>query len=115
MLVDLLPDKVRNFEGWQQRHYDPAVGLYWQTGHDDGMEFNINSRQTKDILRGAKGYRPTLNAYLYADAKAIAKVARLAENKPLPSNTNQHAEQIKQFDPQKAVGSKPNLLFSSWS
>ena len=42
------------------------------------MEFNINSRQTKDILRGAPGYRPTLNAYMWADALAIARVARLA-------------------------------------
>ena len=27
--------------------------MFWQIGHDDGMEFNIASRQTKDILRGA--------------------------------------------------------------
>ena len=28
------------------------MNMFWQTGHDDGMEFNINSRQTKDILSG---------------------------------------------------------------
>ena len=53
---------MKNYEGWEKRHFVPDVGLFWQTGHDDGMEFNINSRQTKDILRGAPGYRPTLNA-----------------------------------------------------
>jgi len=42
------------------------------------MEYNINSRQTKDLVRGAPGYRPTLNAYLWADALAIAKAAKLA-------------------------------------
>lgn len=42
------------------------------------MEHNINSRQTKDIMRGAPGYRPTLNAYMWADALAIARAAELA-------------------------------------
>lgn len=77
-VTDLLPDLIRNHRGWEERHFVPDVGLFWQTGHDDGMEFNINSRQTKDILRGAPGYRPTLNAYLWADALAIARVADLA-------------------------------------
>ncbi|HVK14427.1 MAG TPA: discoidin domain-containing protein [Gemmataceae bacterium] len=76
-VTDLLPDLVKNYEGWEKRHFVPEVGLFWQTGHDDGMEFNINSRQTKDIVRGAPGYRPTLNAYLWADAHAIARVADL--------------------------------------
>ena len=75
---DLLPDMKRNYEGWEKRQFVPEVGLFWQNGHDDGMEFNINSRQTKDILRGANGYRPGFNAYMYADALAIARVARLA-------------------------------------
>ena len=76
--IDLLPDLVKNYEGWEQRHFVKEVGLFWQTGHDDGMEFNINSRQTKDILRGAPSYRPSFNAYMWADAVAIAKIARLA-------------------------------------
>ena len=78
LLVDLLPDLIRNYEGWEQRQFVPEVGLFWQTGHDDGMEFNINSRQTQDILRGAPSYRPSFNAYMWADAKAIAKIATLA-------------------------------------
>lgn len=77
-LTDLLPDLIQNHEGWEKRHFVPEVGLFWQTGHDDGMEYNINSRQTKDILRGAPGYRPTLNSYLWADALAIARIAELA-------------------------------------
>jgi hypothetical protein len=73
----LLPDLVKNYEGWEKEHFVPEVGMFWQTGHDDGMEYNINSRQTTDIVRGAPGYRPTLNSYLAADARAIAKVAAL--------------------------------------
>ncbi len=77
-VTDLLPDLVRNYEAWEKRQFVPEVGLFWQNGHDDGMEFNINSRQTKDILRGAPGYRPNFNAYLWADALAIARIADLA-------------------------------------
>ena len=75
---DLLPDLKKNFEEWERRQFVPETGLFRQNGHDDGMEFNINSRQTRDILRGANGYRPGFNAYMYADAVAIAKVAHLA-------------------------------------
>ncbi len=74
----LLPDLQKNFEGWEASHFVPEVGLFWQTGHDDGMEININSRQTRDGVRGAPGYRPTLNSYLWSDALAIERIARLA-------------------------------------
>ncbi|MEW6158075.1 MAG: glycosyl hydrolase family 65 protein, partial [Verrucomicrobiota bacterium] len=75
---NLLPDLTQNFAGWEKRHWVPEVGLFWQIGHDDGMEININSRQTKDTVRGAPGYRPSFNAYMWADAVAIAKIAELA-------------------------------------
>lgn len=74
-IKDLLPDLIKNYEAWEKSHFDAKVGLFWQTGHDDGMEININSRQTKDTVRGAPGYRPTLNSYMLADARAIARIA----------------------------------------
>ncbi|MFO0875778.1 MAG: discoidin domain-containing protein [Gemmataceae bacterium] len=94
-LVDLLPDLRKNYEGWEKRHHVPAVGLFWQTGHDDGMEFNINSRQTRDILRGAPGYRPTLNAYLWADALAIARAADLAGDRATAETYRRKAAGLK--------------------
>jgi hypothetical protein len=77
-LAALLPDLVKNFEGWEREHWNADMGLFWQTGHDDGMEYNINSRQTRDILRGGPGYRTTLNSYMAADAAAIGVIARRA-------------------------------------
>jgi hypothetical protein len=73
----LLQGMVQNYEGWERERFNRDVGLFWTPGHDDGMEYNINSRQSQDLLRGAPGYRPTLNAYMYADAMAIANVAGL--------------------------------------
>jgi len=94
-LIDLLPDLVKNFEGWEQRHFVPEVGLFWQTGHDDGMEFNINSRQTKDILRGAPSYRPSFNAYMWADAVAIKNVAQLAGKADIAKRFEEKAAALK--------------------
>ena len=96
LLIDLLPDLIANFQGWEQRHFVPEVGLFWQTGHDDGMEYNINSRQTQDILRGAPSYRPSFNAYMYADAKAIARIADLAGQAELARNYNAKAETLRE-------------------
>lgn len=76
----LLPGLKANFEGWERKQFDVNAGLFAQSGHDDGMEFNISSRQTKDILRGDWGYRPTINSYMWADARAISKIARLAND-----------------------------------
>jgi hypothetical protein len=102
-VTDLLPDLRANHAGWEKRHFDPAVGLFWQTGHDDGMEFNINSRQTTDIVRGAPAYRPTLNAYLWADALAIARVAELAGDNAATADYRA-----------KAAGLKENLQRRLW-
>lgn len=95
LLFDLLPDLIRNYEGWEQRHYVSEVGLFWQTGHDDGMEFNINSRQTQDILRGAPSYRPSFNAYMWADAQAIARIANLAGKADVAQRYDDKANALK--------------------
>jgi len=92
---DLLPDLVKNFEGWEKRHFVPETGMFWQTGHDDGMEFNILSRQTKDILRGAPSYRPSFNAYMWADAHAIATIAELAGDKATADRFQVKAAELK--------------------
>jgi hypothetical protein len=100
---DLLPDLVKNYAGWEERHFVRDVGLFWQTGHDDGMEYNINSRQTRDIVRGAPAYRPTLNSYLWADAVAIACIAELAGDRATADRYRA-----------KAAALRDNLLKKLW-
>ena len=107
---DLLPDLMKNYEGWEKRHFVPEVGLFWQTGHDDGMEFNINSRQTKDIVRGAPGYRPTLNAYLWADALAIARVAELAGDEATADAYRGEGRRAEGEPAEEAVGPEAAVL-----
>ena len=76
-ITDLLADLVRNYEEWEKKCWVEDMGLFWQTGHDDGMEFDINAQQTKDILRGGQSLRPSFNAYMWADAMAISNIAKL--------------------------------------
>jgi len=65
----LLPDLITNFETWQKLRQDPN-GLFWQNDGEDGMEVSI----------GGSGYRPTINSYMAADARAISKIAQLVRN-----------------------------------
>jgi hypothetical protein len=92
---DLLPDLVKNFGGWEQSRFIPEVEMFWQVGHDDGMEYNITSRQTKDILRGGPGFRPSFNAYMWADAMAIARFAEIAGDARLTERFRAKADGIK--------------------
>jgi hypothetical protein len=94
-LVDLLPDLIKNFEGWKARGWVPEKSMFWQVGHDDGMEFNIASRQTKNILSGAPSYRPSFNAYMWADAMAISSAATLAGDKATADDYRARADDLK--------------------
>ena len=73
----VLPHMETQYQGWIEEHFDPDHGMFRWDGMHDGMETNINSRQTVDTFAGADGYRPTLNSYLYADAVAISHAAAL--------------------------------------
>ncbi len=73
----MLPHMETQYAGWVDERFDPEHGMFRWVGAWDGMETNINSRQTDDEFGGAEGYRPTLNSYMFADALAIAKAARV--------------------------------------
>ncbi len=76
-LRTVLPHMLTQYQGWIDEHWDASHRMFRWDGMHDGMEVNINSRQTSDTFSGAEGYRPTLNSYLFADARAIARAATL--------------------------------------
>lgn len=106
-ILDLLPDLIENYEAWMRRQWVPEMGLFWQLGHDDGMEFDINAQQTRDILRGGQSLRPSFNAYMWADARAIGEMAQLAGDPETAARYRATADGIKQqvqkhlWDPQR--------------
>jgi hypothetical protein len=65
--TELLPALKANYAGWEASNQD-ANGLFWQIDTRDAMEKSI----------GGDGYRPTLNSYIYGDARAIAEMAGVA-------------------------------------
>lgn len=83
---DLLPDLVRNFRQWETERRDPN-GLFWQVDGVDGMEMAI----------GGTGYRPTINSYMFGDARAIAAIAGLAGQPEVAREFGDEAARIKRL------------------
>lgn len=76
-LKNVYPYMKRQYNGFVKEHYNPRYGMFmWDSMHD-GMEMNINSRQTNDRFAGGDGYRPTLNSYMYGGLKALSGVSRI--------------------------------------
>lgn len=73
LCLELLPDLIANYEGWEREQRDPN-GLFWQRDDRDGMEYSISGKLAPNEL----GYRPTINSYMYGDALAIAEIAERA-------------------------------------
>ena len=64
LAASLLPAMIANYKLWEATQQD-ANGLFWSIDTRDAMEKSISG----------DGYRPTLNSYMYADARAIAEIA----------------------------------------
>ena len=75
-LVGLLEAFVRDYETWVSEH-GLENGLLWQYDVRDGMEESISGS------RRVRNARPPLNSYMYANAMAISRVARLAGREAL--------------------------------
>ncbi|SDD24678.1 MGH1-like glycoside hydrolase domain-containing protein [Streptomyces prasinopilosus] len=73
--LGLLDALERQWGRWAPQ-FDDEVGLYWQTPVWDAMEYTASSYRSDDPYHGGEGFRPTLNAYQYGDAKAIAALLR---------------------------------------
>lgn len=61
-------------------HFDRRMGLYFIEPLLDATEYTISSIDAsgaKDGFRGGDAFRPSINSYMYANARALAHVARL--------------------------------------
>ncbi len=99
LLINILPDLVANFKEWEKRRRDPD-GLFWQEDGQDGMEVAI----------GGTGKRPTINTYMFANAQAIATIARMKGDLNLSEIYTAAAEKIRQLTLEK-LWDKKDLFF----
>ena len=88
--VSLLGDMVSDYRLWQQER-QLTNGLFWQHDVRDGMEESISGSRT------AKNIRPTINSYMFADARAIADIAKLAGAKAIAREYAQKAAQLQRL------------------
>jgi hypothetical protein len=93
-LVDLLPDLETDYAAWEQERKLPN-GLFWQNDVKDGMEETISGG------RREKNARPSINSYMYGNAKALAAIADLAGKKELTTHYNAKADSIKRLTQEK--------------
>jgi hypothetical protein len=71
MLDDYLNELMSNYEGWESSHYDASKGLYFQSDGAEGGEMSICGAGQ------STGYRPGINSFQIADAKAIARICEI--------------------------------------
>lgn len=90
LMKELFPLLITNYEAWEKERLDPN-DLFWQEDGKDGMEVSICGA----LSEGAQGYRATINAYMYADAIAISKIALLFHQKETAERFISKSEQIK--------------------
>jgi len=69
LATSLLPALKSYYKAWESSQQDPN-GLFWSIDTRDAMEKSISG----------DGYRPTLNTYMYGDARAIAAIATTAND-----------------------------------
>ncbi|MHC4423817.1 MAG: MGH1-like glycoside hydrolase domain-containing protein, partial [Planctomycetota bacterium] len=85
---DLLDDFVHDYKKWEKEKLLDN-GLLWQHDVWDGMEESISGS------RKHKNARPPLNSYMYANAKAISKIARLAGKADIAREYSDKAAKLK--------------------
>jgi hypothetical protein len=93
-LTNRLTDFVADYRVWQKERQLPG-GLFWQFDVRDGMEESISGSRT------VKNLRPTINSYMYANAKAIAEIARLAGKRAIAKDFAAQATQLKKLTQEK--------------
>jgi hypothetical protein len=87
-LVDLLDELIVDYRAWESERRRPD-GLFWQYDERDGMEESISGG------RKAKNVRPTINSYMAAGARAIARIATMAGRRDIADQFDSKSEQLR--------------------
>lgn len=96
-LTGLLDELVADYRRWETEQRRPD-GLFWQYDVRDAMEESISGG------RKVQNVRPTISAYMYGNATALAAIARVAGR----------GELARDFDA-KAAHLRPLLLKTLWN
>lgn len=93
-LTDMLPALKVEYSNWEKEKR-LSNGLFWQYDVRDGMEEQISGG------RKVKNARPTINSYLFGNAQAISKIARMAGDQTVSALFRAKADTLKRLIEEK--------------
>lgn len=102
-ITDLLPELEADYSGWEQEK-KLANGLFWQYDVRDAMEESISGG------RKEKNPRPSINSYMFGNAKALAAISTLAGQPGLAEKYLHKADSIKQLSSDKLWNTKDQFF-----
>lgn len=91
-ITQMLPDLCDEYEYWNTTHRWIENGqhtLFWQADVQDAMEESISGGRKKQYAR------PSINSYMYGNARAISNIAALKGDLDLSRCYNQRADTIR--------------------
>lgn len=92
-----ISEMIKIFDSWESMR-DQDVELYYITPEWDAQERSlpgyIKPDSSGDPYHGPLTYRPSLNAYMFANAKAIEKIAKEMGEYEIANNFSEKAERI---------------------
>ena len=92
LLAGLYPELKDNFIKWEEEKRDSTM-MFWQTDDRDGMEMSVSGR----LSESGRGYRPTINSYMYGEAVALAKIAYILGKEDESRFYQKKADDIKEL------------------
>ncbi len=87
-MLSLMPSLEEEYARWKGSNR-LENGLYWQGDVQDGMEESISGGRKKQYAR------PTINSYMYGNARALSAMSTLAGNSDKALTYNQDADELK--------------------
>ena len=89
-LKDMYPDLQADYLAWETEKR-AAYGLFWQFDVRDAMEETISGG------RKEKNARPSINAYMFGNARALSQIACLSGDEPAAQRFASKADTIKRL------------------
>ena len=93
-----LKSLINNYNEWEKIRKEKDKVLFFQYDDRDGMELTVSGRKLNNgtEIFGIESVRPTINSYMYADAKAISKISFINNDKENGKKYELKAKKIKE-------------------
>lgn len=111
-LKKCLPALIDNYHAWEREHRDAPDRLFWQDDNFDGMEFSAGGRviDKGEDHASTIASRPTINSYMYADAKALSELSTYFGKRDTAHSFKEKARQIKRLVEQRLWNDSLNFF-----